>query len=228
MIMNALNSIRQAWQIALHDTLDQPVFRRMLTGELSAEEYAAILRQIAIQVARHPDAMARLAENWTDDRRSTTKALLGHAKSESGHDELARRDIRALALPSESLPSDRELPATRTILAYMESLLDSGSPVAFLGYVFHLEFLPTAVGAALLRGLELAGIPRSAMTFIAEHREVDVAHNRLMERYLTELVRTDEELKEVIDAAVETARLYAEMLEEAAHTALRFAEPMSA
>ena len=182
-----------------------------MRGALTIEEYAAILEQIAIQVAEHPGAMARLADNWCDERRSMTKSLLGHAKSESGHDELARDDIRALGLEPEARG---ELPATRAILDYMNSILDSGSPVAFLGYVFHLEFLPTTAGAELLQGLERAGIPQQATTFLAEHCEVDVAHNRLMERYLTELVRTEDELQEVIDAAAANANQAVEITSE--------------
>jgi hypothetical protein len=93
------------------------------------------------------------------------------------------------------------------------------NPVGYLGYLFHLEFMPTQNGGRYMETLARIGVPSEAMTFIEEHSTVDVAHNKLMERYIDKLVVTDDDLDAVIYAARVTAKLYANMITEAVETA---------
>jgi pyrroloquinoline quinone (PQQ) biosynthesis protein C len=57
------------------------------------------------------------------------------------------------------------------------------------------------------------------MTFLNEHVTVDVAHNKLMEEYITRLVRTEADLAAVSYALRVTAELYGAMLSRAMDSA---------
>ena len=92
----------------------------------------------------------------------------------------------------------------------------------YLGYLFQLEYPPIQVGPAFLEGLTRCGIPREAMTFLAEHATADVAHCKLMEQYCEKLIGTEEDLSAALYMQDLTAELYRRMLEEACASAERW------
>lgn len=53
------------------------------------------------------------------------------------------------------------------------------------------------------------------MTFIGEHVEADVGHNRLMAEYIEHLLVTERDMEDVIYAMRVTANLYAKVFEAA-------------
>jgi pyrroloquinoline quinone (PQQ) biosynthesis protein C len=217
--MSKLQKIIEAWRPSLEQMLTSPAFAKIRSGELSAAEYSAILRQVYHQVREHPQAMGVFTSRLRGDRgRAMVKTILKHAVSETGHDELAIADLRALGVDVADIRSERPLPATTAILGFMHYQLDHANPIGFLGYIFHLEFTPTAVGPDLMRSLAAAGIPEEAQTFIRDHAEIDVAHNKLMERYVEDLVQTEEDLEAVCWVARATARLYSQMFDDAIGT----------
>jgi len=217
--MKKLDLILSAWRPAMEEMLTSPAFSRVTAGELSAAEYGAILRQIFHQVREHPQAMGVFTSRLRSDRRrAMVKTLLKHAVSEAGHDDLAIADLEALGEDVSTIRSERPLPSTAAIVAFMHYQLEHENPIGFLGYMLHLEFLPTAIGPALMRALSKAGIQEQAQTFLRDHAEIDVGHNRLMENYVEHLVLTDEDLDAVCYVARATAHLYARMLDDAITT----------
>lgn len=81
--------------------------------------------------------------------------------------------------------------------------------------MFHLEYLPTHFGEQYAKGLLSAGIPPAAMTFIGEHVEADVGHNRLMAEYVENLLATERDVEDMIYAMHITSNLYAKVFEAA-------------
>ncbi len=122
------------------------------------------------------------------------KTLLKHAVSEAGHDDLAVADLATMGEDVSRIGTERGLPATVTLVAFMHYQLEHQNPIGFLGYLFHLELTPTAIGPSLMHSLQSAGIPDNALSFIRDHAEIDIGHNSLMERYVTELVQTEEDI----------------------------------
>jgi hypothetical protein len=90
-----------------------------------------------------------------------------------------------------------------------------GNPVGYLGYLFNLKFMATRNGVLYMDMLANCGIPRNAMSFIAEHATVDLAHNKLMEQYIEELVVTESDIDSIPYAAKFTSNLYSKMLQAA-------------
>src|SRR5688500_5406674 len=176
-----LDRILSEWTFGIEEMTASPGFARLVRKEMGVEHYASMLRQIFLQVREHPQMLAALTLRLHGRRRECIGALLKHAISEQGHDKLALRDLCTLGKDVSDLPSSYPLPGTIAMLAYGQYQSDHANPVGYLGYLFHLEFLPTRHGEEYGRCLAEAGVPREAMSFLADHVAVDVAHNRLME-----------------------------------------------
>lgn len=214
--MNALDTIRSAWLEEVHSLLaEDSALRRIRDGRIDRSQYAAMLVQLHLQVREHPQALASLALGLRGEARELVRGMLSHARAEAGHDLLALRDLEALGFASADVPTLRPLPATAAILGHLHRSLLERPALAFLGYLFHLEFLPTHFGAELGAGLLRAGIPPEAMTFLAEHQEADLGHNQLMGLYCERLLGDEAAVDEVVYAARVTARIYDRMLMEA-------------
>jgi len=211
--MSALETIRSAWLEEMNALFaEDSALRRIREGRIDRQQYAAMLMQLHLQVREHPPALAALTLGLRGEARDLVRGILGHARSETGHDQLALRDLEALGFDSSGVPAMRPAPATAAVLGFMFWTLQDRPALGFLGYLFHLEFLPTHFGAELGAGLLRAGIPAAAMTFLGEHQEADVGHNQLMGLYVDKLVRGEAELADVLYAVRVTARLYDRML----------------
>lgn len=171
-----------------------------------------ILRQIFHQARENPQLQALAAVRFRGDQRKSVKRFFQHAISEIGHDQLALDDLAALGEDVRNVPYERPHPATAAVTAFAFYQVEHFNPIGYLGYLFHLEFTPTQDGAGYMERLRSIGVPSEAMTFLQEHSTVDVAHNKLMERYAEDLIQSDDDLNAVVYTMRGTAYLYAEML----------------
>jgi pyrroloquinoline quinone (PQQ) biosynthesis protein C len=222
--MNAYQALVDAWNKNRASFAKSEAFAILASGRISAAQYAAVLRQIFHQTRENPQLQALVTTRFRGEQRELIKTFYRHASSEIGHDQLALADIAALGFATTDIPNERPLPATFALLATAFHTIEHHDPVAYLGYLFHLEYTPVQLGAAYMEALERAGIPRSAMTFIEEHAAVDVSHCKLIEQYCETLIRTPEQLEAVLYMQRLTAELYARMLDEAIDSADRWEE----
>jgi pyrroloquinoline quinone (PQQ) biosynthesis protein C len=220
--MNAYKALVAAWNQDLETMSRSKAFELISTGRITRRQYAAVLRQIFHNVRENPQLMMLATARFRGDQREVIKPLMRHALAESGHEKLALHDIEVLGEDISSIPYERPLPATFAMRASVFHMIEHYEPVALLGYMFHLEYTPTQLGQKYIAALEKSGIPRSAMTFLEEHAEVDVAHCKLMEMYCEKLVRTPAQLDAVLYMQRVTAELYAKMLDQAIETAERW------
>lgn len=226
--MNAYQALVDAWNKNLESMSRSKAFELIASGQITRAQYAAILRQIFHQARENPQIQALVTLRFRGEERELVKAFLRHALSEVGHDELARRDIETLGVDTSSLLRERPLPATFATTASVVYMIEHHDPVAYLGYLFHLEYTPTQLGKRYMAALEKSGVPRQAMSFLEEHSTVDVAHCKLMEQYCERLIRTPEQLEAVLYMQRITAELYAKMLEQAIESAGRIELPSPA
>jgi len=122
------------------------------------------------------------------------------------------------------LPCERPLPGTFALTASVFHMIEHHDPVAIVGYMFHLEYTATQLGAQYVRALKEAGLPQESMTFLAEHAEVDEAHCKLIEDYCRTLLCSADRLEAALYMQRMTAQLYARMLDEALDTAETWCE----
>lgn len=203
-----------------------PAIQFLASDEFSPQHYASALREIYFYTRDNPQLQAWMTMFFRGSQRDAVKRVLGHAMSEVGHDELARDDLRAMGYDAEAVTKGNPLPSTIPLIAFPIMQLQHLNPIGYLGHVFFLEFMPTRSGEEYLAALTRAGVPEAALSFVAEHAEVDVQHNRLMEQHVRDLVLSEDDFEACAYAIEVSAHLYAKMLEGAfANPIAKTAEP---
>jgi pyrroloquinoline quinone (PQQ) biosynthesis protein C len=128
---------------------------------------------------------------------------------------LALNDLKALGVDVSNIPKEKPLAQTIAFMAFPFYQIQFFNPVGYLGYLFHLEFLPTQYGKGYLETMKKLGISANAMTFLKEHVEIDGDHNKFMEDYVRLLIKSEKDLEEVIYCTRVTCQLYHQMLNAA-------------
>ena len=189
--------------------------RRMMAGEVTPRHYQEVLRQIYFQARENPQIQVFATAFFRGAQRASVPGFLKHAVQEVGHDQLALNDLAAMGVDTADLPRQNPLPSTAAVTAFAYYQVQHLNPVGYLGYLFFLEFMPTSSGGTYVELFKRAGVPDDAFSFIREHESVDVAHNKLMERYIKDLVTTEADYLAVRYALQTTAALYIKMIEGA-------------
>lgn len=213
--MNAFSEIKTCFDQVLKRFEQSRAITSLYAGEATVDQYANILQQIYFQARENPQIQAYSTARFRGDQRDSVRRFLQHATAEIGHDQLARDDLEALGRDTSKLPSICPAPTTIALTSFAYYQSAQLNPVGYLGYLFFLEFMPTSVGKQYAEKLAQKGVPKEAMSFLLEHAHVDVAHNKLMERYIESLVVSADDLHAVKYAVRVTGDLYARMLDQA-------------
>jgi hypothetical protein len=211
--------LQTAFQPVLATFLASPPMRRLASGEMTVAEYRTVLREIFHHTRENPQLQALATVYFRGRQRDMVRPFYAHAASEIGHDQLALNDYVTLGGDAAAVPYQNPLPATTALLAYGFYQIYNLNPLGYLGYLFFLEFNGTSAGEGIMSSLAKIGVPETAMTFLRDHVEIDVAHNRMMQKYAAHLVKTEEDVDCVVYAMKTTGHLYAEMIRQAVEDA---------
>ena len=212
---STFNILQQEFEPVRRDFLESAGVKKLLTGTSTVERYTSLLRQIFHHTRENPQIQALATVYFRGKQRASIKRFFRHASSEIGHDQLALEDLKELGCDVSDLPLQNPLPETTALISFAFYQIHNLNPIGYLGYLFFLEFLPTGSGGSIMASLEAGGVPRAAMRFLHDHATIDMAHNKLMEGYASELISTARELQSVIYAMRATGRLYARMVDAA-------------
>ena len=186
-----------------------------MAGDIGINHYKEILRQVFHHARENPQIQVLATVYFRGHQRTMVKDFYRHAISEIGHDQLTLNDLEILGEDISLIPYENPLPSTTALLSFAFYQINNLNPIGYLGYLFFLEFTPTQNGKTYMNLLSKIGVPNSAMTFLQDHAEIDIAHNKMMESYIAKLVNTENDLNSVIYAMQVTGKLYADMLQEA-------------
>jgi hypothetical protein len=207
--------IKKEWREIFSKSLESNSYQKVLKGTITKIEYAEILKQFYFYTATNPQVQALVAVYFKGQQRGQVKGFFRHAISEIGHDQMALNDIQAMGLDIDFVGKEYPLSQTQALIAHPFYLAQFGNPVAYLGYLFHLEFTPTTIGKDAMEGLLKAGIPIEALSFLHEHATVDEIHNKFMEDYVANLVCTEKDFQDVIVSMRDTAYYHTKMMDDA-------------
>jgi len=213
--VNAIDEMRNAFDSVMPWFFSLPPLRVVQDKRLTIPLYCSVLREIYHYTKEDPQMQAYAATYFRGDDRELVPLFFRHALSEVGHEKLALADLVTLGESSEGIASSRPLPSTIAFTAFGFYQIAFGNPVGYLGYLYFLEMLPTQHGGAFREALVHAGVPESGLTFLRDHMTIDVGHNKLMEQYLSKLVRNRSDLDAAIYAMQVSAHLYAHLLQGA-------------
>lgn len=210
-----LDRIKEKFGPVLDRFMASEPIRLISDGKLTVNEYRSIMREIFHHTRENPQLQALATVYFRGRQRDLIRSFYSHAASEIGHDQLALNDFVTLGGDATHVPYENPLPATSALLAYGFYQIYNHNPVGYLGYLFFLEFTPTHIGPALMEALGKLGVPIGAMTFLKDHTEIDQGHNRLMEKYVSKLVKSDPEFDCICYSMETTGYLYEQMLSQA-------------
>ena len=176
-----MDQIREEFQKTLRTFMDSRTISSLMEGRFTVEHYKSVLRQIFHHTRENPQLQSLSTVYFRGHQREVIRRFYRHATSEIGHDQLALNDYRALGGDAALVPYENPLPATLALLGYGFYEVYNRNPLAYLGYLFFLEFTPTSTGNGVMEALKAVGVPDRAMTFLKDHTLIDVSHNRLME-----------------------------------------------
>lgn len=210
-----VDDILNVWRPAVAAMNKSVWFSRLLNGELDVRHYKGFLLETYHHAGLNPQIQAFATLYFKTNHRNLFERFYKHAISEIGHDMLAMNDLKALGEDVAKLQLGRPQPETIAFNAYVIHQIQFNNPLCYLGYLFHLEFLPTQNGPGYAAAIGGMGVPPEALSFLQEHSTIDIGHNKLMETYIRDLVRSEEDFNLVINAALDSCRLHQLMLEAA-------------
>jgi pyrroloquinoline quinone (PQQ) biosynthesis protein C len=210
--MSQVESIHAAFAEVMRGFNASPAIQFLKDGQFTIAHYKSYLRETYHYTKEDPQLQALASVYFRGSDRHMVKLFLRHAISEVGHDLAALKDLEALGEKPQEVFSENPLPATIALTSYPFFEINYRNPIAYLGYLFFLEHMPTQHGAIYAKALMGAGVPEAAMGFLKEHMHVDVGHNKLMEKYLAHLVHNQKDADAMIYSMHVTAQLFANML----------------
>ncbi|MBL8741911.1 MAG: hypothetical protein JNK04_12475 [Myxococcales bacterium] len=186
-----------------------PLFARAERGTLDAHHLVRYLANVRVLVLHTPLHLERAIDRAT----SLAKTELAcHFKKkvgeEQGHDKWAERDVATVrAMIAQAVEGGRATTLDR-IISFIEATIDE-DPELYLSYILFAEHLIVLMGPTWLDHLETrCGIPRSAMTVIGNHAELDREHSEEGLEAIDALVRDPRKLPPMRRVLSDTVALF--------------------
>lgn len=213
--MNAYEKMKKEWKVAFDQMQKSEILERIRRGDFKKEHYIYLMKQIFHHARENPQIQAFATSFFRGEDRQHVKMFFRHATAEIGHDQLAAEDAKRCGADISNIEFEMPNPSTAALVAFAFYQIQFRNPIGYLGYLFFLEYTPVQSGGAYIDIFKKCGIPEEATEFFKEHSEVDVAHCKMMEKYVDRLVRTESDMQEVLFAIRSTAKLYLAMIAEA-------------
>jgi hypothetical protein len=175
MIANALRV--EIERYAAHMKRSNPLFSMAEDGTFTSACMVNYLTNIRYLVCQGQRYIVRAGERSVAIGDQALARHYEHKRREElGHEEWADRDIERVSTVPRATLNPAILPATHELVAFLARTVDE-DPALYLSYMLFAEYLIVLLGPEWLRMLEeRCGIPRSSMTVIGNHIELDREH----------------------------------------------------
>jgi pyrroloquinoline quinone (PQQ) biosynthesis protein C len=159
-----------------------------------------------------PGLFRRGAERFdAAGRRDLAEFARQKAVEESGHAELAYRDLEALGLPAAKVVRLVAPPSAQAFAERFEANVESSEPIALFGFSYCLERMAVERDGAFIRKVEAVCPPGSrALRFLKVHSTIGSDSGHVHEQLSVFESFTNSELTTVTRAAYETAEMLAQ------------------
>lgn len=152
------------------------MFRMAERGEVTRSCIRGYLENLHYLISQSPRCLRRAGERSRDTGLSAVAEFFEHKlEEEFGHEIWAERDIASMSDSSTMLISG-VLPAMQDLVAYIDETIER-DPALYLAYILFAEYFTVMIGPVWLQLLEeRCGIPRTSMTVVDKHVDLDVEH----------------------------------------------------
>jgi len=154
-----------------------PLYLRAEGGSLGAGQVAAYLANIHHLLLYTPVYLKRARERAVAlQDPSLAEHYAEKFTEETGHDAWAERDIERVSTQASISTRSEVVPSMHELVTFIASIIDE-DPALYLSYILFAEQLVVILGPEWLLMLEeRCNIPRSSMTVIGNHVELDREH----------------------------------------------------
>jgi pyrroloquinoline quinone (PQQ) biosynthesis protein C len=211
--MDRIGILEKEWLSCFKRMRQGKFFQLLASKRLERAHYMGFLRETYHNASHNPKNMALFMAHLHSDRRQLEAKFLKHTAAEIGHDELALDDLKVLGGDAESVRHGRPLPTTEALAGFIVFQIQHRNPLAYLGYLYHLEAMPVHFGGEVMECLLAAGIPLEATTFLREHAEADPVHVKWNREYIEGFIRDDEDMEAVLYGLRGTCELHGGMFQ---------------
>lgn len=213
----ARSGLAGVWARFERDLAAVPILRRLNRGELTLEDYKALLLNLRQQVVDGARWIALAVSNITDQDADIRSLFLHHATDEHRDYTLLEKDYVACGGALEDIRNAPKNAGSEALSAWMFQRAGRENPFDLLGAMFVIEGLGNRMAGRWARQIaDQLQLTEEQIRFLRHHGEADEAH---MDRFAQalEAIATDRETAEAIVRTAEvTARLYRLQLEEIA------------
>jgi hypothetical protein len=160
-----------------HVKKTNPLFENTRKGKITEKEIGAYLVNI-LYLIRHTPIYLTYAKKKAEQRGEMEIAKFFQSKfgEESGHDKWAEKDLSQLKESFSHIPENNITPDMKELVDYLRDIIDR-DPALYIAYIFLAEYFTVLLGPSWLNDLEeKCGIPRSMMSVIGNHVELDKGH----------------------------------------------------
>ncbi|UBF23676.1 beta-ketoacyl-ACP synthase III [Kovacikia minuta CCNUW1] len=190
-----------------------PIVRKLHRGELTLEDYKALLRNLRPQVVEGARWIARAASNMTDVRLRST--FIGHAQDEHRDYQMLERNYVAVGGLLEEIVNAEKNIGSEALSAYIFHQASRENPVDLIGSMFIIEGMGNNLAAKWAEQIKATlHLKDDQVSFLAYHGANDESHIGKLNALINAEWMTMEIAQRIVKTAQVTARLYLLQLEE--------------
>ncbi|CAM3960232.1 iron-containing redox enzyme family protein [Corallococcus sp. ZKHCc1 1396] len=198
-------SLRHEARMLVRELDAKPGAHRLFEGRIRLEDYAHYLVQTYQYVRWSTGFLRDSGERMKREGQHTALAelLLQKAEEENGHERWLLADLKNLGWSAEQVERAPVCSAVRAYVEWNRFTTLSGTPTAFLGTAYVLEYLSVErAPAAVDRLIADSGIPNihKAVTFLRGHGNADGDHVAELEAVLGQLTSPEEQAALLLSA----------------------------
>lgn len=192
-----------------------PIIAKLYDGDLTIEDYRALLFNLRQQVIEGSRWISRAASSITPQYFPIRSAFIAHASDEHRDFEMIERNYTAVGGNVEDIRKGSKNIGSEALSAYVLQKAEQENPFALFGTMFIVEGLGQRVAREWGERIrDQLGLGNEAVSFFLYHAESDVGHFQRLDQVIAAGILTEKLVAEIIKCAKVTARLYVLQLEE--------------
>ena len=189
--------------------------KQIREGAVKKVQFALYMLETYQYTKHNPINQALVGTRYTDDIPNKYRSFCyKHAREETGHENMALRDIRALGFVLPTIQSLKPLPATETLIAYLYWISSQGNPFRRLGYSYWAENCYPYINEIINRLQEVLALTKNQLSFFIAHSQIDEKHSQEVKAMINEYCKSDEDFNEIKCVMETSLRLTGKILLE--------------
>jgi 3-oxoacyl-[acyl-carrier-protein] synthase-3 len=192
-----------------------PIIQRLNAGQLTLDDYKALLFNLRQQVIDGSRWISRAASNITEAYFPIRSAFIAHAQDEHRDYEMLERNYVSVGGSIDEIRAGRKNIGSEALSAYILQKASVENPFDLIGAMFVIEGLGQRLAKQWGERIrDQLGLKNEQVSFFLYHSESDVTHFSRLQLALDLGLLDDRRVAGVVTCAKVVGRLYALQLEE--------------